>query len=92
MAKLILQPLGDSRAIKLILQGEGGERHEEIAMTGEELVEALDKLLKKANIGHILISSVTISADKRASLTSLRLAKTFAQALSIAHSIKPGAS
>lgn len=91
--KLILQPLGDSRAIKLILQGKGkSERYEEIALTGEDLVETLDKLLKRANIGHILISSVTISAEKGASLTSLRLATTFQQALSIAHSIKPGAS
>jgi hypothetical protein len=93
MMKLILKPLGKSRAIKLILRGKDrSDSYEEIAVTGEDLIETLDKLLKKANIGHILISSVTISAEKGASLTSLRLAKTFAQALSIAHSSKPGAS
>ena len=91
--KLILQPIGNSRAIKLTLQGKAkGELYEEIALTGEDLIQTLDKLLKRANIDHILISSVTISAEKGASLTSLRLAKTFEQALSIAHSIKPGAS
>lgn len=89
--RLSIVPLSDSKVIKLRLS-DGSRQWEAIALTGEGLVETLDKLLKRANIGHILISSVTISAEKGASLTSLRLAKTFQQALSIAHSIKPGAS
>ncbi|MBI3334957.1 MAG: hypothetical protein HY001_00455 [Candidatus Portnoybacteria bacterium] len=88
--KLVLSPLANSKAIKLVLEDNATRQQwEEIAPTGDDLVGALDKLLEMANIEITSVETVRVYPEKEASLTSLRLAKTFQQALNIAKSIKP---
>lgn len=88
--KLILYPQKDSKAIRLVLEKKGnGESFEEIALSGEDLVKTLDKILKKTNIELTSLEVITVSPQLWGSITSRRLATVFQQALYIAISTKP---
>jgi len=88
--KLTLSPLANSKAIKLVVEDNATkQRWEEIAPTGDDLVRALDKLLKNAKIAVLSLERVKVFCVKKSSLTSVRLAKTFQQALTIAKFYQP---
>jgi len=87
---LTLQTQPHSRLIHLILVGsKSQERWEEDAGSGEELVRALDNLLKCAKMERNSLTRIDVVCPRESSLTSFRLAKTFQQALVIANSLKP---
>lgn len=65
------------------------QRWEGEAQNSEELIKALDKILKKAKIGINAVRKVQVTCPKETSLTSFRLATTFQQALTIVKAIKP---
>lgn len=90
MATLTLYPEEYSKAIKLVLMGKKkGENWEEVASTGDDLIQTLDKVLKKANIDLNSLTAITLSRKPWGSITSRRLATVFQQALYIAISTKP---
>jgi len=87
---LTLSTQSHSRLIHLLLVSQKSqERWEEDASSGEELVKALDNLLKCAKMESNLLTRIDVVCAKESSLTSFRLAKTFQQALVIANSLKP---
>lgn len=89
MVTLTLHPQKNSKAIRLVLKrSEEGESWEEIAPAGDDLIKALDKLLKTANIRYNSLKVIKVYPEQGASLTSLRLAKTFQQALNTVKSLK----
>lgn len=81
--------ISQGKAITLILKS-GSHTWQEVAPVGEDLVETLDKILKRAKIGiqSIKSKSIRIVGAKEGSLTSVRLAKTFQKALAIANEVR----
>lgn len=87
---LTLQTQPHSRLIRLFLVSKhSGERWEQDASSGEELVKALDNLLKCAKMESNSLTRIDVVCAKESSLTSFRLAKTFQQALVIGNRLKP---
>lgn len=90
MVTLTLYPEENSKAIRLVLtRKKRGESWEDIASTGDDLIQTLDKILKKANMKCNSLEAIRISPQPWGSITSRRLAMVFQQALYIAISMKP---
>ena len=84
---LTLVALAKSKSIKVILEG-GEQTWEEIALNGEEVVKALDKLFKRAKMNVTFLDTIHVLAEDHSSLISICLAKTIKKSLSIAKHFK----
>lgn len=88
--ELILIPLAKSRAMSIIVKDRKTQKTwEEIALQGDDIVRALDKIFRIAKINITSLDKIFVLAQKDSSLISFFLAKTVKQSLGIAKSFKP---
>ena len=78
--KLILRSLAGSTNIELTLLDKDTEIGQETVAQGEEIVSALDRILKNAKLNKTEITEIELAAESGASETSQRITRAFQMA------------